>query len=235
MEINFQRTPVTLILTGIALALELVCTLRPEVRTICYQHWGLGILSSIWRGRIWQPFTTSLLHGGLLHAAFNIYWMFMFGTALELRFGWRKYFGLVLLLAYGSMMPQFLFSNFGAPIDGQARIVGLSGIVYGLFSLIWIARDTEQQLRLIVSDGVVMLMVGWLLLSAVLSHFGELPVANIAHVCGMLFGGLYGQAIFAGSHRRLWLFVASMVTAMVLTTVFYCPGYPLYEMHHGNG
>ncbi len=86
-EINFRRTPVTLILTALALALEVVCTLKPEMRLSYYDEFKLGIWWQIWAGELWRPFTTTVLHGGILHALFNMYWMTVFGPVVEHHFG----------------------------------------------------------------------------------------------------------------------------------------------------
>ena len=89
-EINFKRTPVTLIVMAVAVSLELACSLdslQDGGRRLTYYNDYLGILPRIWAGELWRPFTSTLMHGGLLHAAFNVYWLLIFGTALEHTFG----------------------------------------------------------------------------------------------------------------------------------------------------
>ena len=117
-EIDFQRTPVTLIIAAVAVALEVVCTIDEPRRDLFYNTYGLGILSSIWSGQVWRPFTTCILHGSLIHVAFNAYWMLIFGLVLEPRFGSLRYLGLLVLLGYLSIMPHFLLSNLDTPLEG---------------------------------------------------------------------------------------------------------------------
>ena len=141
-DINFQRTPVTLILAAVAVALELACTFddaQDGGRRLAYYHDSLGILPSIWAGELWRPFTTTLLHGGLLHAAFNCYWLVIFGSALENRFGPFRTLGLIVLLGYVSTLPQFIVSNYNTGPKEQIAVVGLSGVVYGLFGILLVA------------------------------------------------------------------------------------------------
>ena len=43
------------------------------------------------------------MHGGPLHAAFNVYWLMVFGPALENRLGSWRMLGLVVLLIYETL------------------------------------------------------------------------------------------------------------------------------------
>jgi GlpG protein len=228
---NFQRTPVTLLITAVAVAIELVCMLDPERRDVYYNDFKLGVLSPIWAGELWRPFTTTLLHANPLHAFFNVYWMATFGPAVENRFGSYRTLGLIVLLAYVSMLPEYVISNFDRPIDRQVGAFGLSGIMYGLFGLLWVGRRYAPEFYLVCDQQVVMVMIGWLVFCIFATLMNLMPVANIAHVSGLLFGALYGMAIFNRKRRSYWVTGALIATLIVLTTLFYCPGHPGYEYH----
>ena len=170
-QINFQRTPVTLILTAIAVAIELVCQINPPMRGAYYQDYHLGIMSPIWQGQLWRPLTTSILHGSLLHAAVNAYWIIIFGPALESRFGSYRMLGLIVLLSFVSMLPQFIVTNYNVSVTEQIPIVGLSGIVYGLFGILWVGRRFQPELHQVCSDQTVQFLLFWFLFGYTVSFY----------------------------------------------------------------
>src|SRR5260370_9782553 len=76
------------------------------------------------RGELWRLVTSMLPHAGILHLAFNIYWLWAFGTLVEEVFGHLKTAALILLFAFGSGAWGFVLASGG---------VGLSGVVYATF------------------------------------------------------------------------------------------------------
>ena len=230
-QIDFQRTPVTLIVAAVAVALELASMLRPELRDYYLDDLKLGMLSTIWEGEVWRPLTSSLLHVNLIHAAFNVYWLVTFGTVLEPYFGSYRYFGLLVLLAYVSAMPQFLLSNLDTPLDAQHGAVGLSGVGYGLFGLLWVGRRWRTDFGDVCNDDTVRLFVLWFFLCVALTYLHIMPIGNVAHGAGLLFGALYAEAALARRRRRLWIAAAAIASLLVLATVIAAPGHPLYQKH----
>lgn len=228
-DMNFRRTPVTLIIAAVVVALEVVSTLDPARRSFYYNDLRLGLLSTIWSGSLWQPFTTSLLHGNLIHALFNVSWLLVFGQVLEPRFGSFRYLGLLVLLSYTSMLPEFVIQNYNTPVDAQVGCVGLSGIMYGLFGVLWIGRRWQPEFHAVCDRQTVQLLLGWLVLCVVLTYADVMPVANIAHVAGLLFGVLYGLATFSPRYRIGWVVLASVATFLVLSTMIAVPGHAGYE------
>jgi len=228
-EIDFRRTPVTLIIAAIAVALEIVSTLDPARREFYYMDLNLGLLSTVWQGEFWQPFTTTLLHGNLIHVLFNVSWLVVFGQVLEPRFGSFRYLGLFVLLAYVSMLPEFIVQNYRTPVDKQVGCVGLSGIMYGLFGMVWIGRRWNPEFYAICDRQTVQLMIGWLFLCIVLTYADLMPVANIAHGAGLAFGVVFGLAAFDRAHRIGWTLLAAAATLAVLSTLIACPGHAGYE------
>ena len=238
-ELDFRRTPVTLIIAAVAVALEVVCTLDEvahdfdQARRLQLYNEMFGILPRIWTGQVWRPFTSTLLHGGFFHAAFNLYWLLKFGTVLELRFGSYRTLGLIVLFGYVTMLPQFVVSNF-ALLDYDAllpafirerfipqpgplvAVWGLSGVIYGLFGILLIGRRWHRDLEAVCDSGTVRLLLFWFVLCFALTYAGMLPVANIAHGAGLAFGVLYGMAIFAPKARIRWMVGATLATLAVL-------------------
>jgi membrane associated rhomboid family serine protease len=221
LQFEFGRTPVTLIIAAVALALEVVCTFDDGRRLFYMNDLHLAIWWQIWDFEWWRPATTALLHGNLLHALFNIAWLLVFGQAIERWLGPVRTLGLYVLLAYMSMLPEYAFSEHTA--------VGLSGVLYGLLGFCWVGRGKREDLAEVCTPTVMQLMLGWLLFCAVASHFDLMPVANVAHVSGLIFGLLYGLAVFGPGSRRLWQGVALAATLGVLSLLYAAPWHPHYK------
>jgi membrane associated rhomboid family serine protease len=228
-EIDFRRTPVTILLAIAIIALEIVCTLDPERRSYYYQTCHLGLLPTVWDGELWQPFTTALLHAGLLHAAFHVCWLWIFGQVLEPRFGSPRFLLVCVLLSYASMLSQFIVANYSMPPEAEHGVVGFSGVNYGLFGMLWVGRRWEREFYSVCNQATVRLMLSWFVLCIVLTHADLMPVANIAHGSGMLFGVLFGLACFAPARRWAWRALATLATTAVLATLIACPGHEGYK------
>lgn len=232
--IDFRRTPVTLLLSAVAAALELVCTFDPERREVYYATWKLGMLSTIWSGELWRPFTTALLHGSVIHAAFNIYCLMTFGRVLEPFFGSLRYLLVIVLLAFVSMVPSFLVRNWDAPLDGQQAIVGLSGVIYGLFGILWVGRRYRRDFDAVCGQDVVQMLVAWFFICIALTYLKIMPVANVAHGLGCAVGALYGLAMLEPARRWAWRALAVLVTLVLLFPSIAAPGHPLYAKYVKN-
>lgn len=229
-EIDFRRTPLTLSLAAVVAALEIVSTFDAGRRDFFFRQSQLSIGIELWNGAVWQPLTTTLLHGDLLHAAFNLYWLMAFGHVLERRWGSFRFGLLFLWLAYVCSMASFLIGNVawrpGTPVHTG---IGLSGVGYGLFALLWVAGRWRPELRAFCSRDVVALFAGWFLLCIVLTASGAMAVDNYGHGAGLVFGALLATALYAPKLRRLWQAAAALATLLVLALMFAAPSHPLYD------
>ena len=239
-QLNFERTPVTLLLMVTIAALEVLGMLDNASRTKFYNE-GLGILPRIWLGELWRPFTTTLLHGDLLHALFNLYWLAIFGATIEYWLGSPRMGAMVVFLAFASTLPQFLVSNYIhffpnapdlapilqvkgiSPDKGVVGTVGFSGVNYGFFGLLWVGRRYRSEFYVVCNPSVVQLMVAWFFICIVLTQLNLFPVANVAHGVGILFGALLGLTIFRRRERWKWGSLLAAATAIVLAMLVFPP------------
>jgi len=228
-QVSFQRTPVTLSIAAVAAALEAVSTIVPDRRYYYLMDLKLGMLSTIWNGELWRPFTSTLLHVNLIHLLFNCFCLVTFGWVLEPRFGSARFLGLFVLLAYVSALPDFVITNFNTPIDAQISSVGLSGVIYGLFGMLWVGRRWHPEFEAACNADTVRLLIAWFFLCIALTALEILHVANIAHGAGLVFGVLYGLTIFDVRRRLRWGLLAGLATALVLATLIAVPGHNGYE------
>src|SRR5215203_3852662 len=56
----------------------------------------------------WQLVTYSFLHGGMLHLAFNMFALYMFGGAIEQVFGTRRYLTYYFVSVISAALTQLL-------------------------------------------------------------------------------------------------------------------------------
>jgi len=146
------------------------------------------------RGELWRLITAIFPHTNLLHLAFNIYWLWVFGTLVEQVYGHFRTAALIALFALGSGSLEFAFSVGG---------VGLSGVGYGLFGLLWILCRNDDRFRDAVDQKTVELFVVWFFFCMVTTAMHIFPVGNVAHGAGAVLGVLTGAAIVNPLRRTL--------------------------------
>lgn len=156
-------------------------------------------------GQLWRLVTSMFPHVDVLHLAFNLFWLWVLGTTVEAVFGHLKTAGLVLLFASGSGAAEY------AVLDGG---VGLSGVVYGLFGLLWILTLYDARFHDAVDARVVNLFVFWFFLCIFTTATGIMPVANIAHGVGAILGVLLGAALVSRPSRRIAFFAGTVTLCL---------------------
>ena len=146
------------------------------------------------RGELWRLVTCMLPHADVLHLGFNLYWLWVFGTLVEQVFGHLKTAALILLFAAGSGAFEFAFADGG---------IGLSGVGYGLFGLIWVLALSDERFHDAMDRRTVELFVFWFGFCIVTTMMKIMNVANIAHGAGAVFGTFTGFAITKPDRRIL--------------------------------
>jgi GlpG protein len=145
-------------------------------------------LAPIFEGQVWRLITPTLLHGGILHLFFNMYMLSMLGGAVERRRRVGEYVALLLVAAVFSDIAQFFLPDvFTVPTArGPDRpFVGMSGVIYALFGYAWMRGKYDPASGLQLHPQTVIILMAWLVVCA----FNLLgPIANTAHVAGLLAG-----------------------------------------------
>src|SRR5690606_4267660 len=151
---------------------------------------------SLEQGQWWRLVSPMLLHFGFLHLAMNMMWYWELGRRIEYQQGAVFLALLTLVSAVISNVSQFMFSD--ASLFG-----GLSGVLYAVLGHCWIYQRIHPQASYALPNGVVAMMLIWLLLClfGVVSALGFGQIANAAHVSGLLIGCLSG-GVFAVLARQ---------------------------------
>jgi GlpG protein len=149
------------------------------------------LLNELQHGEVWRLVTPMFLHFGILHIAFNMWALFYFGTVIEYCRGSRTLLVLVLLSAVCSNLLQygFMVNFYRVPMP----FGGMSGVVYALFGYVWMKSRHEPEQGMHMHPRSVQSMLVWLVLCMIQPF---VPIANAAHVGGLLIGALFALARF---------------------------------------
>jgi GlpG protein len=203
-----------------------VCAAATVVSFAYWSHnpvadWFVPNAGAVWDGQVWRLLTDAFPHINPMHLLFNLYWLWRFGQGIEPWLGWLRYAGLLLLLAVGSSATSFLATEAG---------IGLSGVGYGLFGLLFALRRDKDLAAREMQPQVVQLFIGWFFLCIFLTYANVMRIGNVAHGAGAVLGWLVGQAILA--RQRNWLIgaISALVVGLVLATQ-YMPWDGMYAWH----
>jgi GlpG protein len=149
----------------------------------------------------WRLLSSVLPHANAIHLAGNLYWIWVFGTLIELEFGSLHTALLMLVLAIGSSAAEYAFGIGG---------IGLSGVGYGLFGFLWMASRLQPRLRDAMDPGTTKLFVIWFFFCIFTTWTHVWLIGNVAHGAGAVFGAVAGG--LAATKPRI-----RMTAAMLLT------------------
>jgi GlpG protein len=151
-------------------------------------------LQDIERGEVWRLFTPALMHGGVIHILFNMLWLRLLGTLIEVRRGTPRLAALILVAAAISNYGQYEWMVRRGEVG---PFLGMSGVVYALFGYVWMKGLYQPEQRMAVHPNNVNIMIGWLVL-CMTGWLGPMvgPVANAAHIVGLVVGIIAGLSGF---------------------------------------
>lgn len=184
---EFAKYPVTtgtaLLAAGVTLASWGKMDVTPLVENAMIRH-----------GELWRLVTSIFPHVGALHLIFNVYWLWIFGTLVEQVYGPFKTMGLFLLFAIIPNSLEYAFASGG---------VGLSGVGYGLFGLLWVLSKKDERFRDSIDSRTIQLFVVWFFFCIFATVTNIMRVGNIAHGAGGVIGILTGFAITLPERRKV--------------------------------
>ncbi len=155
--------------------------------TDLFALWPTGTPAGYPQFMAWQIITYGVLHGGLMHIAFNMFALYMFGSDVERLLGPRRYLLLYFTSLVTAALTQLAVAFFagGEPVP----VVGASGAIFGLL----LAFGMYFPRRILVLLFPPIPMPAWLfvtlygILELYLGVTGtQEGVAHFAHLGGML-------------------------------------------------
>ena len=203
-----RTNPVTAVVIAVAVALFAAVKIHelqfPDDAGNAY--WRLGSISQsqdvahpelfgpweLWDAQIWRIPVSAFHHADILHLLMNCAVLGYLGWLLHSRIGAFQYSVFFLMAILFSSMPGLLI---------EECAIGLSGVAYAIFGVLFVIRQHDVALRRFFPDWVVQIGFISLFLCLILTWYDIQPIANPAHFSGLIYGWLVGS-VFYGPHQR---------------------------------
>jgi membrane associated rhomboid family serine protease len=210
-----EETPVVSLLAFASISLFLAVHMQGERPD--YERWGGGSPELYWRGQVWRLLVNHVHHLDLIHLLFNLLWLVRLGRPLE------QVAGTALMALF--VLAGSLFIGLACALTIEPYAVGLSGLVYAIFGVVWVLRRQVPAFREALDEGSVKILIVWLFLCIALTYANVWRIANVGHFSGLAFG------LAVGGGCRIWrrLNLAARI-ALFLPTLLLPAG--LYYLSH---
>ncbi len=177
-----ERTPiVSYAILGVTVVVSFL-GLQPEGRDLLRL---LELDRGLGNGEWWRLVSPVLVHGSLLHLAFNMYFLYLVGPLVEQVYGSARFLLLYVLTAATASVASFLL--------GPGPSVGASGALFGLCGVLLVGRMLHRPV-LGGQQRALMSQLGGLVVINLVFGFGFNSIGgnidNFAHLGG-LAGGLW--------------------------------------------
>ncbi len=187
----------------------------------------------------WQVLTHMFMHGNFTHILFNMFALWMFGTAVEKVFGWKKFLTFYILSGLGAAIIQvaFLYFQFNSGFEtliaeGSSQTDVLSTLSEGKYVTSWVSVLGDKFDRFVgafnstmvgASGAIMGVLVAFGMLfpeSKLMLIFLPIPIKAkyfIPAIIAMdLFSGITGQSIFSPSNTAYMAHVGGAFTGFLL-------------------
>lgn len=144
------------------------------------------------RGEIWRLFTSTFLHGGIIHITCNMYSLYAVGGQVERIYGKVKYILIYILSALGASALSYL-------LDPRSLSVGASGAIFGVFGalLVYVIKAKDR-----LNKGALVNLLAVLGLNLYIGL--TIPnIDNFAHIGGLVTGII--TSIICVQDVNVWL------------------------------
>jgi len=192
-----HRPRVTIGLIGVNVAIFLLTVLLSTRQPDLLEAWLTRFqLSPAEQGRQWfQFFSYQFLHGGWMHLAFNMLFLYVFGCALEDRIGSIGF--LCFYLAGGIVAGMAHTFIEAAPVIGASgSISAVTGAFLALFPLTRVRVLVIYFIITIIEISSMWLILFFFVKDVLLQVLGASGgVAYLAHIGGAVFGFTVGMAL----------------------------------------
>lgn len=208
---------VTYAIIAVTVAIGMLALAIPD-----FDIWSQNTLAltkyGVYTGEYWRLGTVVLVHGGILHLAFNMYALFIVGPIVEQLYGHWRFLLIYVLCGLGGSAASYAFS------DARAS-VGASGAVFGLFGMLLVA-DRIHKPALTRNARNLTAQIGGLIAVNLVIGFVATGIDNAAHIGGLVTGAILGLVMvpIAPTMATFWTNVASSKLQIGLTRLGWLVG-----------
>jgi len=187
----------------------------------------------------WQVLTHMFMHGDFMHILFNMFALWMFGTAVEQIFGWKKFVIFYLLCGFGAAIIQVAFLYFQYNIGlttlietGISQTEIVSVLSEGKYNRSWVPILGDNfngfvsafNSTMVGASGAIMgVLVAFGMLfpeSKLMLIFLPIPIKAKYFIPAIialdLFSGITGQSLFSPSNTAYMAHVGGALTGFLL-------------------
>ncbi len=192
---------VTYGLIGINVLVFALQKMSPEVTDVL-DLWPPAVAD----GDLYRLLTSTFLHFGLMHSAFNMLALYVVGPPLEYALGRLRFGAVYLLSALGGAVLVYLLTL-------NAHTAGASGAVFGLFGAMFVVgRKLNMDVRWVV--GIIGLNLAF---TFVIPLITSQNISWQGHIGGLITGSAVAAAyVYAPRQQRNLVQAGATVTALVL-------------------
>ena len=157
----------------------------------------------------YQFFTYMFLHANLFHILFNMIGLWMFGSAIEMVWGWKRFINYYLACGLGGAVLHTLvnyiqfqdYIHITANRDSIGYMVGASGAIYGLLVAYAYLFPNNRLMMIFLPIPIKAKYFVPLLITIdlIAGLSGGSPIAHFAHIGGAIVGLIF---CFGGRLRR---------------------------------
>lgn len=160
------------------------------------------------RDQWWRLIASMFLHVGLLHLAFNMFALFLFGQAVEGRYGKLRFIALYLTSGLLGSAASLVFTSGGLRAGASGAVFGVLGAWVAFYFIHRGSPGARQQLQ------SLFILVGLNIFIGVSSP----NIDNAAHVGGLIGGFLLGLGLELG-RRRATIYRSATPVAFVVVLI----------------
>lgn len=142
---------------------------------------------------VWTFVTSMFMHGGFFHLFVNMMSLYFVGGLIEKILGAKRYFYFYMMAGLFAGL-LFVISPLIFPGDLMTYAVGASGALFGVIGLLIILTPNLSVYMMFIPIPIKMKYAapGMLVVLWIISVGADVPIGNIAHLGGLLFGLFYG-------------------------------------------
>ena len=190
--------------------------------------------------KFWQLITHMFMHGGIIHLAFNMFALWMFGSAIESIFGSRRFIFFYITCGLGAALAQigFLYYSFYSNLDiltnsGYDSQSVLNLLMEGRYNTNWgnilgadglLSFNTSFLATMVGASGAIMgVLVAFGMFfpeSKLMLIFFPIPIKAKYFIPGIilldLFSAITGQAIFSPSNTAYIAHIGGALTGFLI-------------------